>query len=258
MRSRILTAAALALVLTTSSAWAYTIFLKDGTKLVARDKYKVQNGLALIVLQNGTQTSIQLSEIDEARTTQANQSNYGTAVVLDESGKETVTPSAPPPRRPELKDLIAARQNAPAPPPSAAPSARRPAQAASPAAAPSSATGLAAVQRAPFPKLDLAAEIKQALRAKGIEEVTVYRGSRPDRALLEITTNSEAAIFRALEASAAALLQIRGRGIGTFEIALATAGRERAGEFVLTPELANVLALKQLETSAFFVQHVQF
>lgn len=257
MRPRILTAAALALVLSTSSAWAYTVYLKDGTKLVARDKYKVQNGLALIVLQNGTQTSIQLSEIDEPRTAQANQSNYGTAVVLDESGKEsTVTPSAPAPRRPELKDLIAARQNAPAPPP-AAPAARRPAQAAS-AAPPATSSGLASVQRVPLPQLELAAEIKQALRGKGIEEVSVYRGSRPDRALLEITTNSEAVIFRALEACAAALQQIRGRGIGTFEIAMASAGRERAGEFVLTPELANVLALKQMETSAFFVQHVQF
>lgn len=260
MRSKILVLA-LALALASSAAWAYTIYLKDGTKLVARDKYKVHNGLALIVLQNGTQTSIQVSEIDEPRTAQANQTNYGTAVVLDETGKVTDTPlDAPAPKRPELKDLIASRQNAPQPPvpttATATATARRPAQ--SPAAPAPAGSGLAALPRQPLPRLELAAEIKQALRAKGIEDVLVFRGSRADRALLEITTNSEAAIFRSLEASAAALLELQARGIAALEVSMMSAGRERAGEFTLTPDLAATLAQKRIETSAFYVQNVQF
>ena len=82
MRSKIL-AAGLALALAASSSWAYTVYLKDGSKLVAKDKYKVQGDMALIVLANGTQTSLKLAEIDQEKTALANQSNYGTAVVLE-------------------------------------------------------------------------------------------------------------------------------------------------------------------------------
>ena len=101
-------------------------------------------------------------------------------------------------------------------------------------------------------------KLRDTFRGKGIEDVTVYRGSRGDRALLEITTNSEAAIFRSLEAAAAVLLQMQNRGIKAFELSMMSSARERAGEFTLTPELANVLAQKQIETSAFYVQNVVF
>jgi hypothetical protein len=107
-------------------------------------------------------------------------------------------------------------------------------------------------------QLEVAAEIKQQLRGKGIEDVLVYRGSRGDRALLEITTNSEAAVFRSLEAAAAVLLQMQTRGINAFEVSMTSSARERAGEFTLTPELATLLAQKQIETSAFYVRHVVF
>jgi hypothetical protein len=257
MRPPKILALTLALAVWASAAGAYTVILKDGTKLVAREKYKVVNGMALIVLQNGTQTSIKASEIDEARTTQINQSNYGTAVVLDETGKQTDLPAnTPPPPRPQLKDLIASRQSAPQP---AAAAPRREASAAAPGPAPTSGgTELDRLPRVPLAKLELAGEIKQALRAKGIEDVLIYRGSRPDRALLEITTNSEAAVFRSLEASAAVLLQMRARGISAFELSMSSAARERAGQFTLTPELAAMLDEKRVETGVFYVQNVQF
>ncbi len=257
MRSSKILVLALVLAVWSSAAWAYTVILKDGTKLVAREKYKVVNGMALIVLQNGTQTSIKASEIDEARTTQVNRSNYGTAVVLDETGKQTDLPAnTPPPPRPQLKDLIASRQSAPQPPPAAAP--RRESSAAPRPAPASGASELDRLPRLALPRLELAAEVKQAMRAKGIEDVLIYRGSRADRALLEITTNSEAAVFRSLEAAAAVLLQMQGRGISAFELSLSTAARERAGQFALTPELASMLAEKRIETGTFYVQNVQF
>ena len=44
---------------------AYTIYLKDGTRIVAKQKYRVdEDGKAIITLQNGTQTFIKSSEID--------------------------------------------------------------------------------------------------------------------------------------------------------------------------------------------------
>jgi hypothetical protein len=258
MRARKIVVLGFALVAWAAAASAYTVILKDGSKLVAKEKYKVVNGMAIIVLANGTQTSIKASEIDAARTDQINQSNYGTAVVLDASGKETDLPaSTPPPPRPELKDLIAARQQAPQP---AAPTARRDSRPAANGAAVSGSSGsdLDRLPRTPLSRLELAADIKQQLRAKGIEDVLIYRGSRPDRALLEITTNSEAAVFRSLEAAAAVLAAVQSKGIAAFELSLTSAARERAGQFVLTPDLAAMLIDKRVETGAFYVTNVQF
>ena len=255
MRPGKILAVGIALVAWAAAASAYTVILKDGSKLVAKEKYKVVNGMALIVLANGTQTSLKASEIDVARTDQINQSNYGTAVVLDPSGKETDLPaSAPPPPRPELKDLIASRQQTAAP---AAATARRDTRPAGPAAD-ASGSDLDRLPRAPLPRLELAAEIKQALRAKGIEDVLVYRGSRADRALLEVTTNSEAAVFRSLEAAAAVLIAMQSKGFAALELSLSSASRERAGQFTLTPDLAAMLAEKRIETGAFYVANVQF
>jgi hypothetical protein len=258
MRAGKIVALGFALLVWAAAASAYTVILKDGSKLVAKEKYKVVNGMALIVLANGTQTSIKANEIDVARTDQINQSNYGTAVVLDASGKETDLPaSTPPPPRPELKDLIAARQQAPQP---AAPAARRDSRPAASSAGGGTTAGsdLDHLPRTPLPRLELAAEIKQALRAKGIEDVLIYRGSRPDRALLEITTNSEAAVFRSLEAAAAVLATVQSKGIAAFELSLTSAARERAGQFALTPELASMLTDKRVETGTFYVNNVQF
>lgn len=227
-------------------ALAYTVYLKDGTKLIAREKYKITNGMAIIVLQNGTTTSIRAEEIDVARSEQGNQGNYGTAVVIDDAGKtQDVAPPAPPPQRPALQDLIASREIGP--PPTRAPARPLPAE-------PSTSA------RAALPQAELAAEIRQLLREQGVEEVAVLRGSRSTRPLLELTTNSEAAIFRALNAAAAALVKLRAerRNVEAFELSMATSDRQSAGRFELTPAMAEELNGKQIQASAFFVKHVQF
>ena len=63
--------AAASLLLATA---AYTIVLKDGSTLVAKEKYTVQNGRAIITLLNGTQTFVPADRIDVKRTEQANRS----------------------------------------------------------------------------------------------------------------------------------------------------------------------------------------
>ena len=60
---------------------AYTIYLRDGARLIAKEKYTLDGDRALIVLQNGTQTFLAASEIDVPRTDAANRNNYGTAMV---------------------------------------------------------------------------------------------------------------------------------------------------------------------------------
>jgi hypothetical protein len=260
MRRLPVLAAALLLAALATPLAAYTIYLKDGTHVVAREKYRVENGRAIITLQNGTQTFIAAAEIDVARTENANQRNYGTAVVL-EDGKVSTSPkpAPPPPAKPTLADLIASR----AATPRERPEARRPGpESKEPTKTPAGNVDLRELPRGPFAQLEVAAEIQQLYRSQGIqEEVAIFRGTQADRPLIEITTNSEASIFRALEASAQVLSQVRQRQprrVAALEILMMTAARERAGQFLLTPELADELAGQRADTAAFFVKHVQF
>ncbi|HMB52750.1 MAG TPA: hypothetical protein VKU40_05500, partial [Thermoanaerobaculia bacterium] len=70
-------ALAVAVLLAALPAAAYTIYLKDGSRMIARDKYEIKGDQAVFVLQSGTRTTIDLDEIDVARTEKANESNLG-------------------------------------------------------------------------------------------------------------------------------------------------------------------------------------
>ncbi len=244
----------LLVLLIAAPAAAYTIYLKDGSRLIAREKYQLDGDRALIVLQNGTQTFLDAAEIDVPRTETANRNNYGTAMVL-EDGKFTEAPrAAPPPREESLGDLIGNREVAPP----ARPRARRPPPQASHSGP---QADLYQIQRQPYGDLDLAAEIQQVFMAQGVAGAQILQGTSGDRVLLEIIADSEASVFRGLKVAADALLHVRTRTaapVSAFEVVLVTSSRERAGQFLLDPALASELAAGGVELSAFYVQHVQF
>jgi hypothetical protein len=233
---------------------AYTVVMRDGSRLVAKEKYRVVGDKAIITLQNGTQTSIAVSEIDVARTENANRANLGTAVLLEDGKPADYTGAPPPERKPSLADIASSRgaatmRETPSPRPERT------------VISSAGHADLRTIPHAAFPSHDLSGELQQLFRGGGIQEIALYRGTRADRPFVEVTTNSEAAIFRTLEVAATALLQIRERyprKVEALEILMLTANRDRAGQFVMTPDLASELAGKRVEASAFFVQHVQF
>jgi hypothetical protein len=251
---------ALATLLLAGPLSAYTIYLKDGQTIISKGKYKVENGRAIIVLPNGTQTFINAAEIDVRRTEEANRSDLGNAMVLE--GKRPS--NQPPPGAPQqkrLSDVIASREVPREP--GVRPEVRRDTPAAPGNATRTRAgfTDLSGVGRKPHSNLDLASELQQFLRAQGLQETEIYAGTQGDRILLEITTNSEGSVFRGLTTSANALLHIREAHPGkvaAFEILMTTPERERAGQFLLTPELASDLVAQRVEVTAFFIDHVQF
>ena len=113
----------------------------------------------------------------------------------------------------------------------------------------------------PFPQTDVLNELQQFFHGQGVDDVEIFAGTQSDRPLIEITTTSEQGVFRGLTIGANALLHIRDRfpnKIGALEMLLVTPTRERAGQFVLTPDLASDLVAKKVEPQAFFVEHVQF
>jgi hypothetical protein len=236
---------------------AYTIVLKDGSTVQAKEKYKIQGNRALITLPNGTQSFLDVRTIDVARTEKANQVDYGTAVVLRDTPA-----SAPPPPQPQgkrLADLIARDKSAPRDLPEVRrePTTRREGPV---GRTRSGAPDLNAMVRKPFSSLEAAAELQTFFRAQEIEEVAIYQGTQADRPLLEVTTNSEAAVFRALTVGSNALLHVRQTNprVAALELLLLTPSKERAGQFVLTPEMAEDLVARKVEVGAFYVRNVQF
>jgi hypothetical protein len=242
-------------------AAGYTIVFTDGTTLVAKQKYKIQNGRAIITQLNGTQTFVAASSIDVARTEAANRNGYGSATIVPGSPQDIGPPPAEIPRDRTIGDLIATRGAGPR---EIAPTKRTKAAPAVPGGVVKTKAGyvdLGALPRRPYSHADVAAQLQQFFRGQGIEEVEIYEGTSPDRPLLEITTNSEGSVFKALATAANALLHIRDTvpgSVAAFDLLLMTPSRERAGQFVLTPELATDLVAKKVEMAAFFLRNVQF
>jgi hypothetical protein len=259
-RARALVPVALLVLLSAAPLAAYTVFLKNGTSLVAKEKYKMQNGKAIIVLQNGTQTSLDAAEIDVARTEEFNKTYGFNATVLEKDpAAAAVDPRIGHERR--LSDLIASRGAAPRDLPEAR---RRPSpadSAAGPAAGKAGFVDLSQWPQKPFANLEVAADLQQFFHLQGFDAVTVSTGTRADRPLASVLANSEGSVFQALTVGANALLHLRDRfpgKVAALELVMTTPGRERAGQFVLTPELAADLVAKRVDTTAFFVDHVQF
>jgi len=265
-RSRLTATLALALLVLLAAlpAAAYTIYLKDGSKLLAEEKYEVRDGKAYITLRSGTETFIDLSEIDVKRTEEANTANLGSAMVIEGGETREIQREPPRPQEPTLGDLIEKRRRDGD---SGLDDRRSPAErSAVPVEVPQAqrtAAGyvdLLSFPRRPFGDLETGAELKQFFSNQGLEEAQIYQGSEPDRPLVDVTTNSEASVFRALAVAASALVSLRerGRSPAALELFLATPSRERAGQFLLTPDLARDLLSSKVDVTTFYLQNVQF
>jgi hypothetical protein len=251
-------------LLTVGPVFAYTIYLTDGSSLQSKEKYKVNGNRAVITLPNGNQTFIPLKQIDVARTDQANANDYGSAVVID--SHQIPPAAAPPPPQQTLTNLIHDKTPAPRVLP---PAVRvRPGSTAASASSPPGTllktkagySDLSTLTRRPCAQADVAAELQQFFHGQGMEEVEIFQGTQSDRPLVEVTTSSEASVFRALAVSATALLHVRDSHpkVSGFELLLMTSTKERAGQFIMTPQMASEIAARNVEVSAFFLSNVQF
>ena len=115
--------------------------------------------------------------------------------------------------------------------------------------------------RTPYRDLDITVEISRFLRTLGLTEFKVFQGTEPQRIFLEMTTNSEATVFRSLEAAADTLVHLRNQfpdQVEELEVLFSTSNRDRAGQFLIDEELAAQLGDEGSETSAIFIANVQF
>jgi len=255
----------LVLLVLAFAAWpalAYTIYLKDGSRIVARDKYEVRGELAIITLPSGTETSLAADQIDVPRTEQANQSRLGGTAVVIEGGKATELQQAPPPpKKPQLQDLLQAKDGELRGPSTPAPSVRAAPVGSAAAAASESRAARAATSRAPFPDTELAAQIIQSLTSRGVAGVAIQRGRDPKEPLLEFETGTEGSVFKAILASCYALLDLqksRPGAIDSFDVLCETPDGQPGGRFTLTPQLADDIVSRRYEITRFYVDNLRF
>ena len=260
-------AAAGLLLLAAGPLAAYTIFLKDGSSLEAREKYTVQGGAAVILLINGATARLPLVQIDVPRTEAANASDFGSATVV--RGPAAAPQPTATQRGQTLGELVSQRRGLPPPPPHRPENAPFPTSNAAAAEAPKGGLtrtpagniDFLRVPRTQAARMGLATTVGELLRSHGVNNVGIYEGSQPGRLLLEVTANSEGAVFQAIAGSAQSLLDLEAkqpRAVGAFELFLATDRRSRAGQFLLTPERARELVSKQLDLTAFYLKYVEF
>ncbi len=245
-----------ALWLTASPALSYIVFFKDGSQMTTREKPRIEGEMAILILPSGTEASYQASEIDFEKTERINVIDYGTARLVE--GMEQ-TQLAKGVRFEEdettFGDVISGRSLA-------LPEVRKREAVAPADQLPTTIAGftdLMAFDRSPYPSAEVAGEVLGYLKGQGVERARIFKGTVNDRPLIEIVTPSEASVFEALKVTAAGLQQIHERsGVEAFELVLMTESQDRAGQFLLTPERADLLVTERLTAAQFFLRFVEF
>lgn len=252
---------ALAMLLLAMPLAAYTVYLKDGSKIIIKEKYRVQGGNAILTLPNGTQSSIPLNSIDVVKTDQANAADYGTALVIEGGETRPLKPGekSTAPRQKRLADLITERGVATR----ELPTARRPSGAEEALAAATAAgwPDLMNLDRKSHPDRELAAQLEALFYGAGLPGAHVYEGTTGSRAFVELSAATETEVLRALEVGADLLLKAQqsfpGR-VGSFELLMVSPAKERGGQFLLSPEQAAAIVGKKVDLVAFFLSNVQY
>jgi len=249
---------AVAAILLATPLFAYTIWLKDGSNIIAGESYRVEGDRVIITLRNGTETSYPLEKIDIERTKEYNANNVDGALLLKDGELRGVPTQEPTSKTKTLGDLISkdqTRMHVREP-------VKRP-QRVDTTRPPRSEAGypdLNTLQRKAYGDLEIMGELRSYFTSQGLE-AQVFSGSQGTHPLIEVLTSSESAVFKSLEVAAQALPQMQDRHdsrIAALELLLRTPRGNAAGQFVITPELADELNSGRTEASAFFVRYVQF
>jgi hypothetical protein len=222
------------------AAFGYVIKLKDGSLIFARAKYTVKGDRAIITLENGTVTAMRLDQIDVEGSEKYNKENFGNVIAIDtpDSRKPTVAPDGPP--APRLQDYIRDKN----------PRMELPAHGAA------QKTGMEGTGPS-FGQVDtnLQGAVSKVFDGAGITQykLTNFRG----KVRLLVTTNTEEAVFNALNAAARALSDPSTRGTPTaIQVILTTSSGESAGTLEMDPEQARLLVNGQISAADFFVRNV--
>ncbi len=246
-----------ALVLAAGEASAYVIFLKDGSRLEAKEKPTIQGKKWVFVIPSGNRQSILASEVDEKKTEEFNSQGLGDSYLLTEEKGKTIQQGSA--RKPTLSEFIKTNKKSDmrgVPGPGAEPSEK------SAGAAPAGAGKASTSPAAPSSVVQIDSVISEAF-TRALEGAGV-RGARvtPAGAGLRVQaiTENEQQVFAAIGAAARGLKESRasGRPIDKVELFLASATGENAGKFNISPDDAEALLNGKVSAAKYFVANVIF
>lgn len=241
------------------AALSYTIILKDGSTLLAKNPYTVQGDKALVTLPSGTQTMLPIAEINVEETKKANERDYGTALVVGKSGVRPLTRTETSRRETTLSDLLRNRRDTSEEPAlRLGPSGRD--ESAQPRKTVAGHNDLRRFPRKDFKSPEITSALETALSNEALGQFEVLQGTQPERILITFIANTESGVLRSLEGSAKAFVEINRRfpEVEAVEVLMMTTSRARAGQFLLTQANAPLLAGQRITPGEFYIQYVEF
>lgn len=234
----------------------YVIFMKDGTRIEARDKPTVSGKRLLFLNKVGSPQSIPLEDWDREKTEKANKEGFGNAYVLETHEEKVIPPPAD--KTPNLSEYIKNHKKNEMDLDSSAGKAAESAR---------DKGGLMRIvppgKAAPQePPTTLDPQTNDVF-ARAFEQAGI-RGARitpiPSGVRVQSVTDNEQQIFQALAAASRGLKESRayGRPVTKVDLWLVTSNADSAGHFQILPEDADALLNNRITPAKFFVENVIF
>jgi hypothetical protein len=256
-------------LLAASPALAYVIILKDGSRIVARQRPVPQGKNVVFQDKLGTNKMIPAGEVDQVATDKANETDFRDAYVLGDV-PDPNRQAPPPARKPSLSEYIKANKKADISEEGATQQAtpREPTTAAVPRTAKEEQRSTKSAKAARDPATQASGQVvdQQVYEAftKSLETAGL-RGARltpasGGKVRLQAITDTESHVFAALGAAARGLKESRvsGSPVDKVEIYLDTAIGENAGRFQMSFEDAEAILNGKISAARYFVANVMF
>jgi hypothetical protein len=245
--SRILTAVAVLLLFPLLASAVYVVVLKDGTRINAREKFKVQGDLALITLPNGTVTQIQVAKIDQPASEKATSMGVADAVPLAPAPVPGAGAATGDDRKgPSLQDLAKQRRLK-----------EQQAKTESGARTPGAAKGSAS--QVPFPDRDIANTFFADLEKAGLSNIGTFQGATKATLRIEMTADREEQVFAAITAVGKRYQELKSSTTSAperIELSMKTATGENAGSFSVSIDEIAPLMRGEISVQEFFIRNV--
>jgi hypothetical protein len=215
--------------------FAYVLVMKDGSKVLAKDKYEVKGGFAVFHLPNGTINEIPMAKLDVAATEKYNKENVSSAITWDSPG-EIPTPPSSAPKRDSLTSYIEKHGTRPDLP---APKAKAQAE-----VVPKSDSGDPMV-------------IREAARIFSADNISQYRVAPGPKVIL--VADDENTVFHQMTAAAKLTIVLTASGRAKdLEVEIVSASGSPGGRFKMDADNAKALAEGEVTPSEYFVTNVIF
>jgi len=237
---KILLFAAIGLLVTANAFATYVVVLKNGQTYKAKAKWTLQNGKAIVQLENGQSLAIDPTLIDVPKSEQLTATGLGATKILN-----TVT--APPPQPQPQQQGLGSEFHL-----------KKSGTAAQPVPTPS--------QSAPPPALSTNGTLSQEVLdkfARAYENVGLFEqkitSPAPGVVRAELTADSEDKVFNAISATSFLIVRnagVPGADIKMVELFMGTTVGGSAGRFQMTRDDAQALDSKLISQQDYFIRRV--